>query len=89
MIVYMLISAHIIFPDTKEITIAKAREQMESNPQASEEMVDKVVAMAERSFTLFLILGTLFWDMLVGTIAALIGAAFAKKNPPSPFSNNP
>lgn len=87
MIVYTLISVYVIFPDTKEIAIEKARQQMESNPNISEEMADQAIEMTRKSFVLFAVLGSLFTYIICGAIAAVLGAAFAKKNPPTPFSN--
>ena len=89
MIVYILISIYVIFPDTREIAIEKARQQMESNPQITEDMADQAIEMTRKSFVLFAVLASLFTYMIVGAIAAVLGAAFAKKNPPTPFSNNP
>jgi len=89
MIVYTLISIYLIFPDTKEMAIQKAMEQMDKNPNISDDMKDQAIEMTRKSFVLFAVLGGLFFYLICGCIAALLGAAFAKKNPPTPFSNNP
>lgn len=87
MIVYLLLSMYVIFPDTKEIAMQKTMEQLDKNPQMSDDMKEQSMEMMRKSFMLFAVLGSLFFYLVCGCIAALLGAAFAKKNPPTPFSS--
>lgn len=85
MVVYTLVSVFVIFPETKTLAIEKARQQMETNPQMTEEMIDQAVGMTEKFFLPFAIGGSLLGTLIVGALASVLGAAFAKKNPPNPF----
>jgi hypothetical protein len=66
-----------------------ARKQMEEKNQLSAEQIENGIAFAKKSFIIFLILGVIFLYLFFGAIASLIGAAVAKKNPQSPFENQP
>ena len=85
-IVYILIFNY-IFPDVKEAVIAKAREQALTNPGANESQVETGMAMFEKNYTLFMIIGILFWYAVLGAVSSLIGAAIAKKDPKPAFDN--
>ncbi len=87
MIVYTLIAIFVLFPDMKDMAIEKAREQMAKNPNVSEEMADQAIEMTKRLFIPFAIGGALLGYLIAGAIASLLGAAFARKNPPTPFQN--
>jgi len=45
------------------------------------DVIDKGMAMAQKTFTVITIGGALVINLILGVIAALIGAAVAKKNP--------
>jgi len=78
-----------IFPDIKEKAMDTARKQMEEKNQLSAEQIENGIAFAKKSFMVFLILGIILLYLFFGAIASLIGAAVAKKNPQSPFENQP
>jgi hypothetical protein len=86
MIVYTIISVYVIFPETKELSLEKARQQMEQNPDLPEDAVEQGLEMTRRLFMPFLIGGALLVFLITGALASVLGAAFAKKNPPTPFS---
>jgi hypothetical protein len=88
LIVYTLISIYLLFPNMKEIALEKARQQMEKNPDVSEEMADQAIAMTSRLFVPFAIGGALIGNLISGALASVLGAAFAKKNPPAPFQQS-
>ena len=86
-IVYTILSIYVLFPDMKEVVLDKARQQMEKNPNVSEEMTDQAIEMTSRLFVPFAIGGALLGNLITGALASLLGAAFAKKTPPTPFNN--
>lgn len=80
MIIYTIIFIN-IFPEFKENTIETARKQMESKNNMQQEDIDKAIDITRKYFTVFAVLGVLVWDLILGCISALIGAAICKKNP--------
>lgn len=84
MLVYAVVFGF-VFPEMKEKIMEKTQEQMSNNPKMTQAQVDQAMEMMKKAFTLFMILGLIFWYLLAGVIASLIGAGIAKKNPPSPF----
>lgn len=80
MIVYLVIFMY-IFPEFKDKAIDLAKKQMEDRKNMSQDQMDKAIDMTRKFFTLFLVLGTLVWYLILGAIGALIGAAITKKNP--------
>jgi hypothetical protein len=87
MLIYTLLSVFVIFPETKELALEKAREQMEKDQRLSESDIENGIEMTRKLFLPFAIAGSVIGTLIVGAIASLIGAAFARKNPPSPFQN--
>jgi len=85
-IVYTLIFGY-IFPDAKEAFIAKAREEALTAPNANESQVEQGMAMFEKNYTLFMIIGLIFWYAIIGAVSSLIGAAVTKKDPKPTFDN--
>lgn len=66
-----------IFPEFKDRVIEEA---LTSGPRmGSEEDMEKGVEMMRKNFSLLMVGGTIFWDLLLGVIGSLIGAAIAKK----------
>lgn len=88
MIVYTLLSIFVIFPETKDMALEKAREKMEENPDLPEDAVEQGIEMTRRLFVPFAIGASLIGTLIVGVLASVLGAAFAKKNPPTPFQNS-
>ena len=80
MILYLVVFMN-IFPEFKDRAIDLAKKQMEEKKGMSQDQVDKAIDMTRKFFTLFLVLGTLIWDLILGAIGALIGAAITKKIP--------
>jgi hypothetical protein len=77
-----------IFPDLKTQFLDFQRQQMEQNPQLSDEQREKIVSGIGNYFKLIMLGGGLFFNLLIGLVASLIGAAVAKKNPRLPFEQN-
>jgi hypothetical protein len=90
MVIYTLISFNLIFPEYMDQILQKARTDMEAKGGLSEEQIDTGIAMTKKflqpvPLSIFSFIATLFF----GTIASLLGAAFAKKGEPNVFQNNP
>jgi hypothetical protein len=83
--IVFLIIFFLVFPEMKEKSFEMAREQMEKNPNVSEDQIDQGIEIARRFFWVGLIGGTMFFLILVGAIGSLIGAAVTKKRPANPF----
>ena len=75
-----------IFPDYKEKIIEQASNRMNGQANMTEDQKDVAIKMVDKFFTISVIGGSLFINILVGIVASLIGAAIAKKNPVSPFN---
>lgn len=80
MILYTILF-NVLMPEAKEQYLVFLREQTLKNPNATEEMADKTVEMFGNNFMLLSVLGTLFWYLILGCIASLIGAAAGDKKP--------
>ncbi|MFN9855545.1 MAG: hypothetical protein ACK55T_07150, partial [Bacteroidota bacterium] len=68
-------------------TIDIARAEMEKKPELNAEAIDMGLNMTRKFFIPFALAGSLFGTAFVGLIASLLGAAFARKNPSTPFEN--
>jgi hypothetical protein len=86
MLLYTVLSGF-LFPDVKEKIIEMSRQQALARPGADEDQVDKGMEIFAKNYTLFLVIGLIFWNLVIGVIASLIGAAVSKKNPPTEFEN--
>jgi AICAR transformylase/IMP cyclohydrolase PurH len=80
MIIYVVIFI-ILFPDFKEKAIDKARISMREKNNLTEEQMTQAIEMTRKFFMVFLIGGTLVGYLILGALAALIGAAITKKQP--------
>ena len=69
-----------LFPEFKEKAFEEARKGMQGK-NLTEEQIDKGIEFTKRFFTVLLIAGSLLYYLILGAIAALIGAAITKKNP--------
>lgn len=78
----------LLMPEVKDKAIEVARQQMEEAGQMSSAQIEQAMSLTDRLFYVFLIGGILVLYLIIGCIAALIGAAIAKKNPHQPFETN-
>jgi Protein of unknown function (DUF4199) len=85
-ILYSILSGY-LFPDVKQKIMELAKQQALARPGADEDQVEKGMEMFEKNYTLFIVIGIIFWYIVIGVIASLIGAAVSKKNPSSEFEN--
>jgi len=88
-VIYTILSILVIFPETKDVAMDEARKQMEAKGNMPQETIDQAIEMTKKFFVPFAIGGALIGSIIVGAIASLIGAAIAKKNPQTPFQNQP
>lgn len=86
-LIFALISIYVIFPDSRDKAIEMARVEMEKNPQLSDSQVDQAIEMTKKFFMVGVIGTIILFTLIAGAISALLGAAFARKTPPSPFNN--
>lgn len=75
----------LLFPDIKEKSFEIVRQQMEKNPNVSDEQIDEAVEITRKFFWVSAIGGTTIFLVIIGAIGSLIGAAVTKKNPNHPF----
>ena len=84
-LVYTFLALKFIMPDIIGLTMEESRKGM-AEKKMSPEQIDQALGMMQKFFIPFAIGGALVLYLLAGAIAALIGAAIAKKNPTvSPF----
>jgi predicted membrane protein len=74
-----------IFPEYKEKIIDISREQMLKQGNVPEAQVEQALDMVRKFFWVGLIGGSMFFNLVSGAIASLIGAGITKKIPQSPF----
>ncbi len=86
MAVYSFISVKFLFPDIIDKTLDIARAEMSSNKDLSEDQIGQALEMTRKFFVPFTIGFILIGFALMGALGSLIGAAVAKKNPQTPFS---
>ena len=84
-LVWTLLSVNLLFPDMKDRALELARQRMEEKGKMSDSDIDKAIGWTKQYFTLFLVLGVLIGTAILGLIASLLGAAFAKKNQMNPL----
>ncbi|MBO9561989.1 MAG: DUF4199 family protein [Niastella sp.] len=75
-----------LFPEIKEKFVEQARIEAAKNPNADPNQIEQGIQWFEKNFTMFMIFILLFWYVISGAIAALIGAAVTKKK--TPFENS-
>ncbi len=87
MTIYTLLLFLVIRPELQEFSLDKARESMEKNDNMSESDIENGVAMTKKLLMPIMIGTIILMYGIGGCIAALIGAAVAKKNPnQTPFN---
>src|SRR4051812_28121091 len=84
--IYTILAIKVLFPDMLNIIIEQAKEKMRKQPNVTDEQIDTGIDFMKNNFMTFAIAGIIVLFGFVGLISSLIGAAIAKKNPQTPFS---
>jgi integral membrane sensor domain MASE1 len=84
LLIYTLISMNLLFPDIKERIFEMQQSKMEESG-IDDDKIETTMTMMKKYFTIFLIIGVIFGNLIFGCIASLIGAAIAKKKPVNPL----
>jgi len=85
LLIYTLLAMTVLFPDMKEKIFTMQETKMEEKGLDADK-IETTMTMMKKYFTLFLVLGVIFGNIVFGSIASLIGAAVAKKKPINPLS---
>jgi hypothetical protein len=80
MILYIIIFI-MLFPDFKEKAMEQARAGMRQKNNMTEEQMAQALEWTRKFFVVLLIAGTLIGYLILGALAALVGAAITKKQP--------
>lgn len=83
-IAYSILAFKVLFPDMQEMLVQQAELEMEKQSM-SDSQRDQATSMMKNYMVPFAIAGILFFFMVIGLVASLIGAAVAKKKPLDPF----
>lgn len=78
MILYLVIFLQ-IFPDFKEKAMEQIKDKIKSDKDTTPDQVEQAMIMVRKGFTLFAVGGALLYNLLLGVVASLIGAAITKK----------
>ena len=84
MILYTILSGF-VFPGAKDKIIEMAREQALRQPGANEAQVEMGMKMFADHYTLFIVMGILFWYLVLGALSSLVGAAVTRKKTSEQF----
>lgn len=87
--VYTVLSVYLLFPDFVNQIVDKAMDEARKQGKVTEDQIQQGLPMANKITTIALLAGSVIGTLIVGAIASLIGAAVTKKNPQSPFENQP
>jgi len=88
-VVYTVLSMTVLFPDMVDKGVQIARQKMEASGQLSDSQIDQQLSFYKDHALLITLATVIIFMGIVGLIGALIGAAVAKKNPQTPFGNQP
>lgn len=75
-----------LVPDYKVQMLQMMKEQLRQNKQATDDAVEKGMDMVSGNFTIITLGGSVFANVVMGTIGSLLGAAITKKKPFDPFT---
>lgn len=82
MVLYTVASVY-LFPDVKKEFLEFNRSAALKLQEKTPAEVEEDIRMLSKNYIILIIMGQLFYYMVLGAIAAATGAIIAKKNPPS------
>jgi uncharacterized BrkB/YihY/UPF0761 family membrane protein len=86
LIILFIVVFFLLFPEYKEKILDTMQKAMEDQGKLTDDQIEKFVSGFRNNFLLFVGGGALFFYLLCGAIASLIGAAVTKKKPVNPIS---
>jgi hypothetical protein len=86
MIVFTVIY-FLVFPEIKEEAMVLGRQKLEEQGQLTDDQIDTALGITQKFFLPITIGSIMLIYLFIGVCASLVGAALAKKNPPTPFGN--
>lgn len=84
-ILWSILSVKVIFPNMEDQMIDITRKELEKAGQFTDEQIAQSLTMMRKGFMVIMIGGALLGYAVLGAIGSLLAAAFAKKNPQTPF----
>lgn len=89
LVVFTILSVAVLFPEMRQKAMEAAAKQMEEQGKMTDTQIEQAVAFTDKFFMPLAIGGALIGNLIVGALAALLGAAIAPKNPnPTPFASD-
>jgi len=76
-----------LFPDFVNQLVDKAMDEARKQGKMTEDQIQQGLPLIRKITSITLLVGSVIGTLIVGAIAALIGAAVAKKNPQSSLEN--
>ena len=86
-IIWIPVSDH-LFPEVKEKTLGLLKEQLEKNPQMSDEGADSFVGLMKKFWGVATVFSIIVSTLFYGAIFSLIGGAVARKKTMPPGADN-
>ena len=87
--VYTAIAMKFLFPDMVDKGVEIARQKMQQSGKLSDSQITQQLDFYRAHALLFTLASLIIFMAIIGAVAALIGAAVAKKKPQDPFANQP
>ena len=85
--IFSIISVYLLFPDFVNQLVDKAMDEARKQGKMTEDQIQQGLPLIRKITSITLLVGSVIGTLIVGAIAALIGAAVAKKNPQSSLEN--
>ena len=80
MVIYIVAFVY-LFPEFKEKGMDEARKAINEKKNMTDEQRAQAMEMTKKLFMIILVAGTMIYNLIIGVIGSLIGAAVTKKNP--------
>lgn len=86
--VAFMVAINYLLPAYKENFLVHFSQQMDKAGDLTDEQKEMAISKTSEYFIVLMAGGALFIDLISGTLGSLVGAAFARKEPASPFDSN-